>query len=363
MSDPQDEFKGKNVLIELTDTSAPAKKYGLPLEKYLDILGECRQKLFDARSRGPRPHLDDKVIVSWNGLAISSLARASKILMGEAEGTKYNFPVVGCDPKEYMTAAEKAASFIRRHLYNEQAHRLEHSFRNGPSKAPGFLDDYAFLISGLLDLYEVGGGIHWLVWATELQNKQDELFLDREGGGYFNTPGEDPSVLLRVKEDHDGAEPSGNSVSAINLIRLASMMTGSKSEYYRQNAEHLLAVFESRLKDMAMAVPLMCCAADMISVPSHKQVVLVGHKSSLEFDKMLAAAHASYDPNRTVIHIDPTDNEEMEIWEDNNSNIALMARNNFAADKVVALVCQNFTCSPPVTDPKSLKALLLKKPS
>jgi len=71
-----------------------------------------------------------------------------------------------------MTAAEKAASFIRRHLYNEQAHRLEHSFRNGPSKAPGFLDDYAFLISGLLDLYEVGGGIHWLVWATELQNKQ-----------------------------------------------------------------------------------------------------------------------------------------------------------------------------------------------
>jgi len=75
-------------------------------------------------------------------------------------------------PKEYMTAAEKAASFIRRHLYNEQAHRLEHSFRNGPSKAPGFLDDYAFLISGLLDLYEVGGGIHWLVWATELQNKQ-----------------------------------------------------------------------------------------------------------------------------------------------------------------------------------------------
>ncbi|KAJ6338449.1 hypothetical protein OIU76_008009 [Salix suchowensis] len=343
MSDPHDEFKGENVLIELTDTSALARKYGLPLEKYLDILGECRRKLFDVRSIRPRPHLDDKVIVSWNGLAISSLARASKILMGKAEGTKYNFPVVGCDPKEYMTAAEKAA--------------------NGPSKAPGFLDDYAFLISGLLDLYEVGGGIHWLVWATELQDKQDELFLDREGGGYFNTPGEDPSVLLRVKEDHDGAEPSGNSVSAINLIRLASMMTGSKSEYYRQNAEHLLAVFESRLKDMAMAVPLMCCAAAMISVPSHKQIVLVGHKSSLEFDNMLAAAHASYDPIRTVIHIDPTDDEEMEIWEGNNSNIALMARNNFAADKVVALVCQNFTCSPPVTDPRSLKALLLKKHS
>lgn len=161
---------------------------------------------------------------------------------------------------------------------------------------------------------------------------QDELFLDREGGAYFNTPGEDPSVLLRVKEDHDGAEPSGNSVSAINLVRLASMVSGSKSDHYRQNGEHLLvcphfkeinfssnpiffpqiatwfwncvclqAVFESRLKEMATAVPLMCYAADMLSIPYRKQVVLVGHKPSEEFENMLAAAHASYDPNKTVI--------------------------------------------------------------
>ncbi|XP_012082694.1 spermatogenesis-associated protein 20 isoform X2 [Jatropha curcas] len=362
MSDPHNEFKGKTVLIELNDVSALASKHGLPIEKYLDILGECKQKLFQVRSRRPRPHLDDKVIVSWNGLAISSFARASKVLKGENESTKYHFPVVGSDPREYLEVAEKAATFIRKHLYNEQTRRLQHSFRNGPSKAPGFLDDYAFLISGLLDLYEFGGGIYWLVWATELQNTQDELFLDKEGGGYFNTPGEDPSVLLRVKEDHDGAEPSGNSVSAINLVRLSSMVTGSKSDYYRQTAEHLLAVFERRLNEMAMAVPLMCCAADMFSVPHQKQVVLVGHKPSSEFDNMLAAAHASYDPNRRVIHIDPTNNEEMEFWDDNNSNVALMARNNFSADNVVALVCQNFTCSPPVTDPKSLEALLSKKP-
>lgn len=170
-----------------------------------------------------------------------------------------------------MEVAEKAASFIQKQLYNEQTRRLQHSFRNGPSKAPGFLDDYAFLISSLLDLYEFGGGIKWLLWAMELQDTQartdnhsissinslpfstlyfvkfsrelslqDELFLDREGGGYFNTAGEDPSVLLRVKEDHDGAEPSGNSVSAINLARLASLVGGSKSDRYRQNAEHLL---------------------------------------------------------------------------------------------------------------------------
>ncbi|KAL6968456.1 dTMP kinase [Sarracenia purpurea var. burkii] len=363
MSDPHNEFKGQNVLIERNSTPAMASKFDMPVEKYVEILGTCRSKLFRVRTSRPRPHLDDKVIVSWNGLAISSFARASKVLKREPEGTKFNFPVSGSDPKEYMEVAEKAASFIRKQLYNQETRRLQHSFRNGPSKAPGFLDDYAFLISGLLDIYEYGGGIFWLVWAIELQDIQDELFLDRKGGGYFNTTGQDPSVLLRVKEDHDGAEPSGNSFSVINLVRLASMVAGNRADRYRQNAEHLLAVFETRLRDMAMAVPLMCCAADMLSVPSRKQVVLVGPKSSVEFENMLAAAHASYDPNKTVIHVDPTDEEDMEFWEENNDHIATMARNSFAAYKVVALVCQNFTCSPAVTDPRSLEALLSNKPS
>ncbi|KAF8401524.1 hypothetical protein HHK36_012464 [Tetracentron sinense] len=368
MSDPHNEFKGKSALIERDDASTKASKLGMSKDEYFDVLGACRRKLFDVRSNRPRPHLDDKVIVSWNGLAISSFARASKILKEEAERTKFNFPVIGCDPNDYLEVAEKAASFIRRQLYDELTHRLQHSFRKGPSKAPGFLDDYAFLISGLLDIYEFGGGTNWLSWAIELQDtqarntSQDELFLDRTGGGYFNTPGEDPSVLLRVKEDHDGAEPSGNSVSVINLVRLASMVAGSRSDCYRRNAEHLLAVFEKRLNDMAMAVPLMCCAADMLSVPSRKQVVLVSRKPSVELENMIAAAHASYDPNKTVIHIDPSNKEEMEFWEGNNQNIANMAKNSPASDKVVALVCQNFTCSSPVTDPMSLKALLHQTP-
>ncbi|KAK3407380.1 hypothetical protein EUGRSUZ_K03449 [Eucalyptus grandis] len=357
-SDPHNEFKGKNVLIERGDPSAQASKHGMPISKYLDILGECRQKLFDVRVRRPRPHLDDKVIVSWNGLVISSFARASRILRTEAEGTKFHFPVVGSDPNEYLEAAEKAASFIKKQLYDEQTQRLQHSFRKGPSKAPGFLDDYAFLIAGLLDLYEFGGSIQWLKWAIQLQDTQDELFLDKEGGAYFNTTGQDPSILLRVKEDHDGAEPSGNSVSAINLVRLASLVSGSRAAGYRQNAEHLLAVFESRLKEVPMAVPLMCCAADMFSVPSRKQIVVIGRKDAQEFEKMLVAAHAEYEPNKTVIHIDPANSEEVQFWEEHNSNIALMAKNNAAEDRVVALVCQNFTCSPPITSATSLQAKL-----
>ncbi|KAL3849786.1 hypothetical protein ACJIZ3_011668 [Penstemon smallii] len=357
ISDPHNEFTGKNVLIERYCTTAMASKFDMPIDNYLTILGMCRQKLFNTRSKRPRPQLDDKVIVSWNGLVISSFAKASKVLKSEQEGTRFYFPIVGTDPKEYMEVAEKAATFIRKHLYDQQTRKLYHSFRKGPSKAPGFLDDYAFLISGLLDMYEYGSSIFWVAWAIELQHIQDELFLDKEGGGYFNTEGTDPSVLLRVKEDHDGAEPSGNSVSVINLVRLASLVS-KQSDDYTTKAERLLAVFEKRLKDTAMALPLMCCGADMLTVPSRKQVVLVGHKSTPEFEQMLSAAHSSYDPNKTVIHIDPSDVEEMGFWEENNDKIALMAKNNFAPDRVVALVCQNFTCSPAVHDPKSLESLL-----
>ncbi|WOL16015.1 spermatogenesis-associated protein 20 [Canna indica] len=362
MSDPHNEFKGKNVLIERKNVPSMASKWGKSMDEYCHILAECRKKLFDVRSKRPRPHLDDKVIVSWNGLAISSFARASMILRTEPKEAKFYFPVIGCDPNEYLEVAEKAASFIKSKLYDSSTRRLQHSFRNGPSRAPGFLDDYAFLISGLLDLYEYGGRTNWLSWAIELQTTQDELFLDREGGGYYNTPGEDPSVLLRIKEDHDGAEPSGNSVSAINLIRLSSMVAGARSDNYRQTAEHLLAVFEKRLKDQSIAVPLMCCAVDMLTTSSRKQVVLVGDKASAEFTDMATTIFASYDPHRTVIQI-ARNNVEIEFWENNNPIIAEMAKGTAKDTPAVAHVCQDFVCRPPVTSPDALKDLLGKTPA
>ncbi|VAH84437.1 unnamed protein product [Triticum turgidum subsp. durum] len=311
MSDPHNEFSGKNVLIERRPGSLMASKYGKSVDEYYGILGECRQKLFDVRSKRPRPHLDDKVIVSWNGLAISAFARASQILKSGPPGTKFYFPVAGCDPVEYLQVAEKAANFIKEKLYDANTKRLQHSYRNGPAKAPGFLDDYAFLINGLLDLYEYG-------------------------------------------------EPSGNSMAAINMVRLSSIFDATKSEGYKRNVEHLLAVFETRLKELGIALPLMCCAADMLSVPSRKQVVLVGNKASPEFQDMVAAAFSSYDPNRTVIQIDASNMEEMAFWESNNANIAQMARSSPSGKPAVAHVCQEFKCSPPVTSPGTLRELLNK---
>lgn len=360
MSDTHNEFKGKNVLFEKKDVISRASKLGVSVDEYAHILGVCRKKLFDARSHRPRPHLDDKVIVSWNGLAISAFARASIILKAEPIETKFHFPVFGSNPNEYLQIANKAASFIKSKLFDAKTKRLQHSFRNGPSSAPGFLDDYAFLISALLDLYECGGRINWLAWAIELQATQDDLFLDAEGGGYFNTPGEDPSILLRIKEDYDGAEPSGNSVSTINLIRLSSMLDGPLPEYYRQNAEHLLAVFEKRLMEQSLAVPLMCCAADMFAVPSRRQIVLVGDKSSKEIKEMVSIVYQSYDPFRSVIQIDPLDEEDMIFWEGNNKTIFHMAKSSPPDKVAVAHVCQNFVCNAPVADPAALSSLLNK---
>ncbi|KAL2634596.1 hypothetical protein R1flu_006075 [Riccia fluitans] len=362
MSDPHNEFTGKNVLIERQSLAETAEKVGHSVENVAEILGGCREELYGFRQRRPHPHLDDKVIVAWNGLALSAFARASRILQKEPEGMQYYFPVTGCNPKEYLSAAGNVASFIRAKVYDEKAKRLFRSYRKQPSAAQGFLDDYAFLIAGLLDLYEAGGQTQWLSWALDLQSAQDDLFLDKVGGGYFSTAEGDPSILLRMKEDYDGAEPSGNSVAAINLLRLSSLLCGDRSEQYQRTAEHLMTVFEARVRDMAMAVPLMCCAFDMLAVQSKRQIVIAGVKHAPDTEALVNAAHSLYDPDKIIIQIDETDGADRDFWKANNPMALKMARRSDEG-KALAYVCQNFTCFAPVSDPQSLEQLLKSHPS
>ncbi|KAH6555309.1 hypothetical protein KP509_1Z265700 [Ceratopteris richardii] len=172
MSDPHGEFVGKNVLIERMELEQVSAIFKLSVQDCARILGSCRKELFMNRLKRPRPHLDDKVIVAWNGLAISAFSRASRLLTVEPKDMEYRFPVLGSNLNEYMRIAERASLFIREKLYDKGTRRLTRSFRKGPSMAPGFLDDYAFLIGGLLDLFEVGGETKWLSWALELQETQ-----------------------------------------------------------------------------------------------------------------------------------------------------------------------------------------------
>lgn len=166
-------------------------------------LARSRDILFEARKSRPRPHLDDKILTAWNGLMISAFARAYQVTR----------------KPEYIAAARKAIEFVKRELYVDGV--LIRNYRHGRSSIRAFADDYAFVITALLDLYEATFEPKWLQWATELQGKMDTLFWDESKGGYFSAEKDDPFHVMRQKEDYDGAEPSPvRFVSVVSFLKL-----------------------------------------------------------------------------------------------------------------------------------------------
>ena len=245
-------------------------------------LAAARQKLLAARALRPRPHLDDKIITSWNGLMISAFARGAQVL----------------DDAEYLASAQKAAHFIREHLWKDG--QLLRSYRQGASEVGGFCDDYATLIQGLLDLYEADFDVAWLQWAVELQARQDALFLDPEHGGYFSVTKDAPNILLRMKEDYDGAEPSPNSVAALNLLRLAQI-TGRKED--ATQAAATLGAFADQLSRAPTALPLMLVALDA-SLAKPRQIVIAGSPAAAGTRALLREVHAHFIPDKVLLLAD-----------------------------------------------------------
>src|SRR5881275_479425 len=237
-ADPHGEFVGKNILSERHSLAETARfrSTGVPPvgptgvspvddkdeEAIRGLLAQSRQKLFSIRNKRPRPHLDDKIIAAWNGLMISAFARAAQLL----------------NDVYYLEAGTQAANFIRANLYDESRKILFRSYREGRGEVEGFADDYAFVIQGLLDLYEASFDTEWLKFAVELQEMQDRLFFDEKSGGYFSTSGKDISVVLRMKDDNDSAEPAASSVAALNLLRLAQIRS---EERWQERAEKTIA--------------------------------------------------------------------------------------------------------------------------
>ena len=177
------------------------------------------------RSTRPRPHLDDKVLTAWNGLMIAAFARAGRVL--ERGGV-------------YVDDARRAATFVRAHLWKADTATLLRRYRQGEAGVEGYAEDYAYLIFGLLELFQADGDPAWLEWALTLQPRQDELFWDAAEGGWFSTTGKDPSVLLRLKEDYDGAEPAASSLAVLNLLTL-SHLTGDPA-MEREDRSHVRRV-------------------------------------------------------------------------------------------------------------------------
>ncbi|HYE85736.1 MAG TPA: thioredoxin domain-containing protein, partial [Vicinamibacterales bacterium] len=207
--DPQHEFVNKNILYTAQSIADIARTANRPPVDIAEALLRARQVLFDVREQRPRPQLDDKVLTAWNGLMIAAFARASRVLGGAALGQEN----AGDPTTAHLQTATAAAAFVREALWNPTTRRLLRRYRAGDAAIDGYAEDYAYLIFGLLELFQASGDAQWLAWARELQTRQDELFWDADGGGWFSTTGEDPSVLVRMKEDYDGAEPAPTSVS------------------------------------------------------------------------------------------------------------------------------------------------------
>jgi len=332
-SDPQDEFRGKNILIQRHTIAETAKHFKKSEDEARQSLARSRERLLSIRNKRPRPHLDDKIIAAWNGLMISAYARAAQIL----------------DEPRYLESATRAAKFLRSNLYDEKSKLLFRNYRESRSNVEGFADDYAFVIQGALDLYEASFEIEWLKFAIELQETQDRLFFDEKAGGYFSTSGKDKSVVLRMKDDNDSAEPAASSIAALNLLRLAQFRDDKKLD---DRARKTIDAFAPTLSHFASAMPQMLVAVDYsLSKPS--QIIIAGKIDNDATKALLAEVRRHFLPKKILILADG--GEGQKFFSEKNEAIPAMSPID---GKSAAYVCENFTCKAPVTDPKALGNLL-----
>ncbi len=310
--DPHEEFTGKNILYAAHTLEETSQKFGTPVN-----LDEAIAKLLERRNATRvRPHLDDKILTAWNGLMISAFAKGAQVL----------------GDKRYLEAARRAADFILTRMYNGDI--LLRRFREGEAAIPGFLDDYAFFAQALLDLYEASFDLRYLRRAIDLTNKMLDLFLDSEHGGFFSTAEGDKSLVMRMKEDYDGAEPSGNSIAVLNLLRLARI---TENERYRTEAERTLNAFGSRMKSTPTGVPQMLVGA-MYSIAAPKQIVLVGSEPA----PFLDAIHRRFLPHHTILLVNGG-----EARETLGAFLPALREMTEIGGKTTAYVCEDFACQAP----------------
>jgi len=332
-SDPHDEFRGKNILIERRTIADTARQFKKSEQEIRDSLAKSREKLFAIRAKRPRPHLDDKIIAAWNGLMISAYARAAQVL----------------DDPHYLEIATRAAKFLWANLYDKKSKLLYRNYREGRSEIEAFADDYAFVIQGFLDLYEASFDVELLKPATELQETQDRRFFDEKNGGYFSTSGTDESVFLRMKDDNDGAEPAASSVAALNLWRLSQICDEPKMA---ERARKTTDAFARTLTNFASAMPQMLVALDY-SLSKPRQIVIAGKKDAPETKALLKEVHRHFLPKTILLLADGADGQKY-LGEKNEAIRAM----TLVEGKSAAYVCENFTCKAPVTDSKQLAELL-----
>jgi uncharacterized protein YyaL (SSP411 family) len=250
-------------------------------EADLLLLDSAQAKMRAERAKRVRPHLDDKVLASWNGMMLGAIARAAAVLKED----------------EFKEAAERNLAFLRAKLWDPSTRTLFHRWRDGQRDDVQLLDAYANLLAGVVDLYETTVDPRHLAFAVELAEATMKRFYDPANGGFWQTTADAPHLLLRHKEDYDGAEPSGNSVAALVFLKLAVICDRKD---WREAAEKTIRLFAQRLHQMPQAVPHLLLALDF-ALQEPKRVVLVGDFSCGSTASLLRAAHGVFEPHKVVL--------------------------------------------------------------
>jgi len=288
------------------------------------LLASAKGKMLAARAQRVRPACDDKVLASWNGLMLGAMARASAVL----------------DDAAYRAAAEKNLAFLRTRLWDAKTKTLCHRWRDGERDNVQLLEGYAFLLSGVIELYEATLATEHLEFAIALAETMVARFYDAENGGFWQSAPGTKDLILRVKEDYDGAEPSGNSVAILALLKLGWITDGKE---FTQAAEKSLRLFASRLQQVPQAVPCMLQAFDF-SLEEPRRAVVVGDPGTPEARALLRAIHSVYQPNKVVLgHTGP---------------VEPFARTLPARGSPVVYLCNGAACQPPTGDTAKIKELL-----
>jgi uncharacterized protein YyaL (SSP411 family) len=336
--DPHGEFTGKNLLYTAATIDEIERRVDLAGDEVERVLAAARPVLLAARARRPRPHLDDKVLTSWNGLMIAAAARAGRVL-GALDADR---------GARWTRLAERAARFVRDRLWHESGQTLWRRWRSGQAGIEAYCEDYAALVWGLLELVQATGDPEWLEWALALQDRQDALFWDEDQAGWFNTTGRDPSVLLRLKEDYDGAEPSASSLGVRNLLDLAHLLEEGS---WADRAGRTLARFGPHMGEAARALPFMMANLSAWHA-GLSQIVVVGPRGREDTQALHRAVAGRWVPFSLVLPVDPATQGRLA------ARLPWLAQLAMQDGRATAYVCRRFTCERPVNTPGDLAAVL-----
>jgi uncharacterized protein len=321
-------FEGKNILHVEQDAQTVAGKARVSLDNLQASLQRSRERLFKVREKRVKPGRDEKILTSWNGLMLRSFAEAARYL----------------DRPDYLQVAINNAEFLLRELYRNG--RLLRTYKDGHAHLNGYLEDYTFLVDGLLALYEASFNPRWFIEARRLMNEAIKLFADEQNGGFFDTGSDHEALISRPKDIMDNATPAGNSVAVDVLLRLAAF-TGE--EDYRRRADDYLRPIADIAVQHPQSFGHLLGALDF-AISQSKEIAIIGDPKQPDTRALLDLINDRYLPDN-VLACSAHDNLEA------IQSIPLLADRPQKDGKATAYVCQNFACLAPVNTPEELEKL------